>query len=124
MAVYVEVPKAKVIKKTQTERSQNNPNFSWRTLVVDITEDPKYPESLAFKFMGNQYAQSDVVNEGDYVMIGGFVKSREWNGKYFTDLNGIKVTVIGDGISQVVDDSQSYVDSAPDFSNGSDDLPF
>ena len=108
--MYIEVARAKVVDKTNMETSKTNPNVSWRTVIVDTTTNPQYPEKLAFKFIGKNFAMSDNVNVGQFVSIGGFVSSREYQGKYYTDLNGLKVTVLGDETSQVRDDSNAHVD--------------
>ena len=61
-------------------------------VVVDTTTDPKYPEMVAVQFFGksNEALNAANLTAGIKITIQVNVKSKEYNGKYFTEVSGYK----------------------------------
>ena len=61
--------------------------------VFDTTTKPEWPEILAVTFLGKSIEGFNQLNlvAGEQVNVSFNVKSREYQGKYFTEANGWKV---------------------------------
>ena len=88
----------------------------WRKqqFVVEY-KDGDYTKSACFLAFGK--AVDHIPNEGDLVTVSFNVESREYNSRWYTDLNAWKIQVTGKEQSRVAYDSSQS-------NNTSDDLPF
>ena len=78
------------------ETKQVSERFSKREFVVELTDNPKYPQTVLFQLTGDRCAQLDEFRVGDQVRIDFSLRGREWrspNGevKYFNSLDVWKV---------------------------------
>jgi hypothetical protein len=78
------------------ETKQVSERFSKREFVVEITDNPKYPQTVLFQLTGDRCSQLDGMNVGDHVMIEFSLRGREWRSpagevKYFNSLDVWKV---------------------------------
>lgn len=69
--------------------------WSKQTAVVEESEG-QYPQSLAFDMMGDKIVALTV---GQQVEVDFDTKAREYQGKYFNNVNAWKVTVVGQVVS-------------------------
>ena len=129
--------KEKVIIYEVLEKEEG-PNGKWskQTLVVE-KEGSKFEEKLAIQFWNDKCDQLENFNDGDIVEVWFGISSKEYNGKWFTNLNGFKV-IASSGESgakptekkssapkvkrEEKDDSGMSVNDNSDFDL--DDLPF
>lgn len=62
-------------------------------VLVELKEDQKYPTRIAFTLKKDKVTLIDETAVGKTLNVTGYVESREWNGKYFTDVTAVKVEV-------------------------------
>ncbi|MBA6414214.1 DUF3127 domain-containing protein [Parahaliea sp. F7430] len=99
--------KIKLIQDPQTFNS----GFTKREMVV-IVEDGKYPQEINLEFVQDKVALLDNLSPGQEVTVTFDIRGREYNGRYFNNLQGWKVSV---------QDSTSY-DNDPGYSSAPNDL--
>lgn len=93
---------------------QVSERFSKRELVVEISDNPKYPQLVQFEATGDRCDLLDKVKRGDEVELDFNLKGREWKSpsgeiKFFNTLEVWRVKV---------------TKAAPEPIDGGDDLPF
>ena len=92
-------------------------NGDWRKQEYIIEIPGKYPKQVCCNAWG------DIIDEiglqvGDEVKASIDIQSREYNGRWYTD---VKIWKAEKGGAQVDEDRNSYIDAAP---HTEDDLPF
>jgi single-stranded DNA-binding protein len=75
---------------------QVSERFSKREFVVEMTDNPKYPQVVLFQLTGDRCAQLDELSVGDEVRIEFSLRGREWKSpqgevKYFNTLDVWKI---------------------------------
>ncbi len=78
------------------ETKQVSERFSKREFVVEMSDNPKYPQVVLFQLTGDRCTQLDGLNVGDQVTIDFSLRGREWKSpsgevKYFNSLDVWKV---------------------------------
>ena len=111
---------------------QKTATFSAREFVVEVQEG-QYPQMVKFQLTQDKCAIMDDYNEGDQVVVDFDLRGREWNDKYFTNLNAWRVGAAGEGGgsgsssggSSGPEDADKYPPSATDANaDFDDDIPF
>jgi hypothetical protein len=79
------------------ETKQVSERFTKREFVVEMSDNPKYPQVVLFQLTGDRCSQLDGLNVGDQVAIEFSLRGREWRSpsgevKYFNSLDVWKVT--------------------------------
>lgn len=74
------------------DTKQVSERFSKREFVVEMSDNPKYPQMVLFQLTGDRCSQLDGVNVGDAVTIEFSLRGREWKSpsgevKYFNSLD-------------------------------------
>ena len=111
--------KIKLIQQAQTFDS----GFTKREMVV-IVEDGKYPQEINLEFVQDKVSLLDNLQVGQEVTVTFDIRGREYNGRYFNNLQGWKLVALGGGTS-IAPDRNSLIthDVAPaDFDDS--DIPF
>ena len=115
---------------------QKSASFTAREFVLEIP-DGNYPQFIKFQAVQERCNILDNYSEGDTVKVSFDLRGREWNDKYFTNLNAWRIDA-GGGESQAsaqpsrakstpaadnfpADPFPNYTDAPP---VSSDDLPF
>lgn len=122
----------KVVKIFPTE--QKTATFSAREFVIEVQEG-QYPQMVKFQLTQDKCAIMDDYNEGDSVVVDFDLRGREWNDKYFTNLNAWRVANAGEGggsgggsgggNAPAPQDADKYPPSATDANaDFDDDIPF
>lgn len=120
----------KVHKIFPTE--QKTATFSAREFVIEVQEG-QYPQMVKFQLTQDKCAIMDDYNEGDQVVVDFDLRGREWNDKYFTNLNAWRVANAGEGggagssggNAPAAEDADKYPPSATDANaDFDDDIPF
>ncbi len=111
--------KIKLIQEAKTFDS----GFTKREMVV-IVEDGKYPQEINLEFVQDKVALLDSLQVGQEVTVTFDIRGREYNGRYFNNLQGWKITAAADepGVSAPQPPQHSYSAGGTDF--GDDDIPF
>jgi hypothetical protein len=74
------------------ETKQVSERFTKREFVVEIADNPKYPQTVLFQLTGDRCSQLDGMTVGDQVTIEFSLRGREWKSpsgdiKYFNSLD-------------------------------------
>ena len=82
------------------ETKQVSAKFTKREFVVEMSDNPKYPQMVLFQLTGDRCSQLDGLNVGDNVLIDFSLRGREWKSpsgetKYFNSLDVWKVEARG-----------------------------
>ena len=85
---YKATGKLYVINETQ----QVSARFQKREFVLEIAENPRYPQLVQFQLTGDRVGALDEFNVGDEVEVEFSLRGREWNSprgdvKYFISLD-------------------------------------
>ena len=105
------------------DTEEKSASFSVRDLVLEIT-DGKFPQMIKFQLVQDKCALLDDYSEGDEVTVEFDLRGREWNDKYFTNLN---VWRIGAADGQGPDGDGSTENEAPPMplpEDFDDEIPF
>jgi len=73
------------------ETKQVSERFTKREFVLELVDNPKYPQTVLFQLTGDRVTQLDGLNVGDQVRIEFNLRGREWRSpqgetKYFNSL--------------------------------------
>lgn len=111
--------KVKLIQETKKFDS----GFTKREMVV-IVEDGKYPQEINIEFVQDKISLLDDLQAGQEVTVTFDIRGREYNGRYFNNLQGWKIdTPQSAGISSPTEQSSAPSGNAPgNFDDG--DIPF
>jgi hypothetical protein len=104
--------KGKLIKKLQAEAGTSKNGKSWESQTCLVETDSKYNNLVAIKCMGDKIKQMNKLKDGDMVNISCNVYSREYNGKYYNNIEGWFFT------------NQNEANKQDDQFVTSDDMPF
>ncbi|MEZ4909611.1 MAG: DUF3127 domain-containing protein [Saprospiraceae bacterium] len=102
-----------------------SPSFQTREFVV-TTQDGNFQQYIKFQLTQDRCSVIDNVAEGETVKVNFDLRGREWQGKYFTNLNAWRVEKVG-----AESNNQDYKSGSvppppvpPIFNENDDDLPF
>ena len=125
--------KGKLHKKFDTD--QKTDTFQARDFVV-LLEDERYPQYIKFQLVQDRCSLIDNYEEGQDLVVHFDLRGREWNEKYFTNLNAWKIETPA-GVEQatssdvpdlneadVPGDNQDAEAAGPPDGSDEDDLPF
>jgi hypothetical protein len=78
------------------ETKQVTDRFSKREFVLELADNPKYPQLVAFEFTNDRCADLDGFSVGDEVRVEFNLRGREWRSpsgevRYFNTLNAWKL---------------------------------
>jgi hypothetical protein len=85
--------KGKIITVLPTVTGEGK-NGQWKKLEFLIETGDQYPKKVVFALMGAKIDQNPVTM-GQEVVVSFDAESREYNGKYYTNLNAWKVSAAG-----------------------------
>ena len=78
----------KLHKKFDTE--SKTATFQAREFVIEA-DDGRYPQMIKFQLVQDKCDEIDKYNEGDNIRVHFNLRGREWQGKYFTNLNAWRI---------------------------------
>ncbi len=84
----------KIVKIFDTE--QKSASFQAREFVIEVA-DGQYPQMVKFQLVQDKCNLVDEYAEGDVVTVEFDLRGREWNGKYFTNLQAWRMNRGEDG---------------------------
>ncbi|MBT8046564.1 MAG: DUF3127 domain-containing protein [Pontiella sp.] len=111
--------KVKLVQDAQTFGS----GFTKREVVVTV-EDGKYPQEICLEFVQDKVSLLDAVQPGQEVTISFDIRGREYNGRYFNNLQGWKIQTSGEAPAAADKPPVSDADVPADFDEYEDDIPF
>lgn len=111
----------KLHKKFEAETKGET--FRVRDFVIET--DGQYPQFIKFQLTQDRCSAVDQYNEGDMIKVSFDLRGREWNEKYFTNLNAWRVDAAAAAVQAP---PAAGMPSEPPASIGGDnvedDLPF
>lgn len=110
-------------KLTQLLPIQTGPgkNGEWKKQDIIVETDGQYPKKVCISIWGDKINESQLLI-GNEMKIDFDIESREYNGKWYTDIKAWKIELAETGTPNSIDNSDN---SDSDFPNSEDDtLPF
>jgi len=108
------------------EKVEFDSGFVKRAFV--LTTDDKYPQDLEIEFMKEKVSELDKFSEGDAVEVAINLRGREYQGKYYTNITGWKISLLKSANERTKDvESQEPIEKAFEpvtKTQVEDDLPF
>ena len=119
------------------ETKQVSERFTKREFVIELADNPKYPQVVLFQLTGDRCTQLDGLRVGDQVRIEFSLRGREWRSpsgeiKYFNSLDVWKIEPArasrgrrdsGGGDPRDLE-MAPRIDESQFGGQGSDDIPF
>jgi ribosomal protein L3 len=108
---------------------QKTATFQAREFVLEIASG-QYSEYVKFQAIQDRCQLLDAFQEGDVVKVSFDLRGREWQGKYFTNLNAWRIEKADSNATAASAAEQHAADPFPDYTaappptNAVDDLPF
>ncbi len=115
----------KIHKIFDTE--QKSERFRTREFVIEVV-DGKFPQMVKFQLTQDNCEAIDGHQEGEDITVHFDLRGREWNGKYFTNLNAWRIEP-ADGSSQpkvppLSEDEYANTNTNSAADSFDDDMPF
>jgi hypothetical protein len=107
--------KIKLIQDEQTFAS----GFSKREMVVTV-DDGRYPQDINLEFVKDKISLLESLEPGQEVTVSFDIRGREYNGRYYNNLQAWKVVPADEGAQHAP--PSAYDDEPPPV--GDDDIPF
>ena len=107
--------KVKLLQETQTFGS----GFQKREIVVTV-EEGKYPQDICLEFVQDKINLLDSLSVGQEVTVTFDIRGREYNGRYYNNLQGWKISADAASEQPPVSDA----DVPANFDDFEDDIPF
>jgi len=111
--------KIKVVKEAQTFGTKG---FTKREFVVTV-EDGKYPQDIPLECVQDKVTLLDGLKEGQVVTVTFDIRGREYNGRYFNNLQAWRIKA-EDGSAPAADDRPPVPADAEVPGEFDDDIPF
>lgn len=104
----------------QTGQGKNGP---WKKQEVIIETDGNYPKKVCIAFWGDK-ADEKILQVGNMLQIDFDIESREYNGKWYTDVKAWKAEVAGSASGNSNDDDMPTPQVNEPPIDRENDLPF
>jgi hypothetical protein len=115
----------KLTKKYETENKSGS--FQAREFVIEI-ESGNYPQFVKFQLVQDRCSLIDDYQEGQGIKVHFDLRGREWQGKYFTNLNAWRIerpsAAAVNSAPPAGNDSFPSASDEPNNMGDVDDLPF
>ena len=113
----------KLHKKFDTENKTDS--FQAREFVIEVSSG-NYPQFVKFQLVQDRCALVDSVEEGEMIKVHFDLRGREWNGKYFTNLNAWRIEKPTAAPPPPAGGASEFPSAAdePPTEQADDDLPF
>ena len=108
------------------EKSGQSANGEWRKQEYVLETDSNYPKKICFMAWGDKIGEFNL-KQGDSVEVSVDLESREYNGRWYTDVKAWKVSKDDMGtISAHTQVDQDFTSTEKDtsLSISDDDIPF
>ncbi len=113
---------AKVIAVLPIESGTSKSGKSYQKQNFVVETDEKYPQKICFQLFGDRVSECPAV--GEKVKVSFDIDSREYNGRWYTQLNAWKVEKVGAGQTAQATTQQQTQPTPPPAPAQDSDLPF
>ncbi len=109
------------------EQTGTGKNGQWKKQDIIVETDGQYPKKVCISLWGDKFDRN-ILRVGNRLTVSFDIESREFNGKWYTNVKGWKVEPGGDASSSQDQQADSYNPPAYEHQGGSsvvdDDCPF
>ena len=110
------------VKLIQDEQTFGS-GFKKREMVVTV-EDGKYPQEINLEFVQDKVSLLDSLQVGQEITVTFDIRGREYNGRYFNNLQGWKIEA-GTSVNTDVEQPPVFDKDVPaNLDDFDDDIPF
>ncbi len=104
---------------------QKSEKFRAREFVIEVT-DGKFPQMIKFQLTQDKCEAIESFSEGEQITVHFDLRGREWNDKYFTNLNAWRLESPKAGSASEGGDAEPQADYANTNTGNAfdDDMPF
>jgi hypothetical protein len=95
--------KGKILKKLEVKEGVSKAGRSWRRQQFVIEQDTDFKDELCCTLFNDSISMLERFKEGQWVVLTLNLKSREWNNKYYNDIN---VTYIQDFTNESAEEEE------------------
>lgn len=121
----------RIIQKLPMQSGTSKAGNPWRKQEYVLETNDNFPKQICFNFFGDRIDQNNL-EVGENVKVSIDIQSREWNGRWYTDVSGWKAEKVDveSSVAQQPSAPQNNVPTDPfapqSFAGGDakDDLPF
>ncbi len=113
----------KVIQLLEEQSGQGR-NGPWVKQEVIIETDDQYPRKVCIAFWGDKAAVAKGLQPGERIKAGINIESREFNGRWYTDVKAWRVDKGGSTTQAAPPPQEQVPGGPPDAATPEDDLPF
>jgi len=110
------------------DTQQVSDSFKKREFVLLTDDDGKYPQHVKFELTQDKCNDLDMFKEGQTIKVSFNLRGREWQGKYFTNLQAWRIqdasTVTAPPPPQKTSGAPSFPTAPREDHPEKDDLPF
>ena len=115
--------KGKISSKLSIESGTSKAGNDWKKQSFVLDTGAQYNPEICFQLFGeDKITMLDHYNEGDQVEVSFNLSSREWNGRYFHNVDAWKIEKIEEESTETENLEEPPVFDAP--ASEEDDLPF
>ncbi|MCC8153488.1 MAG: DUF3127 domain-containing protein [Tannerellaceae bacterium] len=118
----------KIIAVLPAQGGTSKTGNEWKKQEFVIETHEQYPKKVCFQIFGADKIDQAAIQPGEELTVFFDIESREYQGRWYTNINAWKVerNVPGAGFPVDATDPMSAMPAAPDFGPASptDDLPF
>ena len=108
------------------EKSGQSENGEWRKQEYILETDNSYPKKICFMAWGDKIGEFNL-QQGENVGVSVDLESREYNGRWYTDVKAWKVSRDSIGADNAYanrDQDNNEIENGSKLSLDSDDIPF
>ena len=114
----------KIIHKLELQSGTSKAGNAWRKQEYVLETGDQYPRKVCFQLFGDRVDQFPVA-VGDEVVVSIDIESREYNGRWYTNISAWKIEKVADMPPMADAANIPPVDFIPaDPAQSNDDLPF
>ena len=116
----------KITHKLQLQSGTSQAGNQWKKQEYVLETEETYPRKVCFDFFGDKVDQFPL-NAGDRIRLNFDIESREYNGRWYTNIHGWKAEKVdAQQPMQQMPPAAPTMPATPDFTQSSDndDLPF
>jgi len=85
----------KLIKKLERETGVSNSGKTWEKQSILVEQNVEYNKEVAISFFGDKIKSIRDIEEGSNVSVSINLSSREYNGKYYHNIDGWFIAKLG-----------------------------
>lgn len=117
--------KGTLIQILKAETGVSKVGKEWKKQEFVIETNEQYPKKVCFTLFGDKISLLDGLTEGKEIDVSFHIESRDFNGRWFHNINAWKIDVAGNGSSSMGYPPEFPGEIPPERADDSgNDLPF